>query len=339
MVFEQSKGLGVLFALSCMFATSGLSAGNMVGSVMKMDSPGKYSVGGVLDADDTGHDGGNDSYPAMSRFYVVDLDQQNRYLESVEYSYDGISPVSLFVCSKESELPFVRYNKVNEKQADGAVIDKTSFPVVLPEGTRSFTMKFHQYAKDIIIQEDGADIVCHPELVWTTQSAYIDWNNNRTFDADEIYPAVGGQNEGDENDFGDAEGNVRNGWSRTFSIPENVGAGDYRMRVVYMALDYPVTSENLFSEYSGEIRNGVAYDFTLRISSMTSLDNISEDNMIYYEQSSETLHSKDKIPVSVYDLSGRLVMESCAGSSLSVSSLPPGVYVAVGGGHKFKFAK
>lgn len=51
----------------------------------------------------------------MTRFYVTDLNQQNRYLGSVSYTA-GDNTETLFTCATQEELPFTEYkNYIHHK--------------------------------------------------------------------------------------------------------------------------------------------------------------------------------------------------------------------------------
>lgn len=174
-------------------------------------------------------------YPIMTRFYVTDLNQQNRYLGSVSYTA-GDNTETLFTCATQEELPFTEYKKLHTPQVEGAVIDKTENPIRLEEGVENFSMNFKQYNEDITYNNGYRDIVCEPEIVWSYQTLYIDWNNDKEFSGEnEIYAAVG-NNSGD-NTFDDPDGNVTEGWDRTITVPAETAPGTYRMRVVYMGPD------------------------------------------------------------------------------------------------------
>ena len=162
-------------------------------------------------------------YPIMTRFYVTDLNQQNRYLGSVSYTA-GDNTETLFTCATQEELPFTEYKKLHTPQVEGAVIDKTENPIRLEEGVENFSMNFKQYNEDITYNNGYRDIVCEPEIVWSYQTLYIDWNNDKEFSGEnEIYAAVG-NNSGD-NTFDDPDGNVTEGWDRTITVPAETAPG------------------------------------------------------------------------------------------------------------------
>ena len=205
-------------------------------------------------------------YPVMTRFYEVGLNQQNRYLSEVSVSGDKVQTMTLFTITNEDELPFTPYTTLHEQQEEGAVIDKTGMQIMMDQGVKEFTVNFKTYNNNITYTHDDKDEICEPELVWTRQAAFIDWNNDFDFDDEgEVYEGVG--KDGEDNNFGDPDGNITDGWSRTFAVPAGVQPGTYRMRVVYMAPN-PYSDDwatKVFHDFHGELRNGVAYDFAITV--------------------------------------------------------------------------
>lgn len=229
-------------------------------------------------------------YPIMTRFYEVDLNQQNRYLAEATYT-SGDKTETLFSCENESDLPFVEYRKLHVAQEEGALIDKTEVPVQIEEGATSFTMHFKQYDKNITYNNGEKDIVCEPELIWTRQTLYVDWNNNMQFDEGEVYDSVGDAS-GDSNNFGDPAGNSTDGWSRSITVPEGVAPGTYRMRVVYSQWYEDGYQYKLFNEYANEIRNGVAYDFAIQVNAKA---------VVNYSVNFSVTGDKDIVDAYLYD--------------------------------------
>ena len=219
-------------------------------------------------------------YPIMTRFYEVGLNQQNRYLGAASYTA-GDESHELFTCNSQEELPFTEYKEVHTPQIEGAVIDKTSTPIELTEGLESFTLKLKQYNSDITVNEN----VCEPELVWTRQALYIDWNNDKTFAGEnELYEPLGDSSK--NNNFGDPNGSVAEGWQRTIAIPEGTPDGTYRMRVVYMAPN-PYTEDwntKVFTDFFNELRNGIAYDFNIHISPASGIETVAAQAAYYDRQ-------------------------------------------------------
>lgn len=277
-------------------------------------------------------------YPLMTRFYVVDLDQQNRYLGEASYTV-GDETHTLFTCTSETDLPFTPYTKLHATQMEGAVIDKTETPIQLTEGIESFSMKFKQYNSDIIYNDGSEAHTCAPQLIWTRQTLFIDWNNDKEFaGTDEIYESMGINSE--TNNFGDPNGSIENGWQRSIAIPEGTAAGTYRMRVVYMAPD-PFTEDwpsKVFTDFFGELRNGVAYDFEIQIAQASGIEAVTE-SAIYYDAQAQVLVAPHMSKAVVYNLAGQIVMQAENADEVSVSALAKGVYVANIDGQMIKFIR
>ena len=276
-------------------------------------------------------------YPFMTRFYVVDLNQQNRYLGAASYTV-GDETHELFSCTSEADLPFTQYTSLHNTQEEGAVIDKTSTPINLNAGVESFSMKFKQYNTPITFTYNSEEIVCDPQLIWTRQTLFIDWNNDKEFaGTDEIYESMGINSE--TNNFDDPNGSIENGWQRSIAIPEGTAAGTYRMRVVYMAPD-PFTEDwpsKVFTDFFGELRNGVAYDFEIQIAQASAIDAVTE-SAIYYDAQAQLLVAPSTSEVTVYNLAGQLVLDA-QGTEISLASLAQGVYIAKVGNQVIKFVK
>ncbi len=200
------------------------------------------------------------SYPETKRFFSR-IAQQNRYLQCVTAFSELMDSQVIFNASTQEELPFTYYGVANEIVTDGAVIDKTSVPVLVEEGSSSFDLKFEAWTNPV--RSEGG--IFETELVWTYQAYFIDWNNDyEFFGPDEIGESVGTASS--DNNFGDPAGSLDNGWKRTFPIPENIKPGTYRMRVVYAEYDNDMNwPEILYTDLLGYLQNGVAYDFSIEV--------------------------------------------------------------------------
>ena len=276
-------------------------------------------------------------YPIMTRFYVIDLNQQNRYLGAASYTV-GDETHELFSCTSEADLPFTQYTSLHNTQEEGAVIDKTSTPINLNAGVESFSMKFKQYNTPITFTYNSEEIVCDPELVWTRQAVYIDWNNDMEFAGEgEIYESMGENSA--TNNFGDPNGSIEKGWQRTIAVPAGTAAGTYRMRVIYMAPD-PVDgwTGKVFGEFYNELRNGIAYDFEIQIAQPSGIEAVAE-SAIYYDAQAQVLVAPHMGKAVVYNLAGQVVMQAENADEVSVSALAKGVYVANIDGKMIKFIR
>ena len=133
-------------------------------------------------------------------------------------------------------------------------------------------------------------------------------------------------------------GSIENGWNRTISVPENIVAGNYRMRVVYIAWNIDMYPENLFTTYFGEIRNGIAYDFNIEITEPTGVESVKAATA-YYDTKTSSICNIRNAKVTVYDVAGNIVTEAENTDRLSVSKLPEGAYFAKIGNSTLKFVR
>lgn len=271
------------------------------------------------------------TYPAMKRKYEA-VNQQNRYLKEVVATVGG-QEQTVFSATTQNDLPYTNYVTAGETTTSGALIDKTGNPILVPVNTASFDLTFKAWAESI----NGYNT----ELVWTQQACYIDWNDDKDFDdAGEIMEAVG--TTGNNNNFGDANGSLANGWTRSFTVPEGTVAGDYRLRVVYSQGGGVNGWENtLFTTGGALIINGISYDFTIRIQSSgnpTALETVAT-LQAYYSASSESIVCGQPARITVYDMAGKMLLNGDNVSQLSVATLNQGVYIANVNGQPFKFVK
>lgn len=197
-------------------------------------------------------------YPVMKRKFQT-TNQQNRYLKEVVATV-GETPQTIFTAASREDLPVTEYKTAETWTEDGALIDKTKTSIVLENGTTSFDMTFKAWTENLSINGE----TCKPEIVWTEQACYIDWNNDKDFDDQgEIYEAVG--TAGNDNNFGDANGSLTEGWTRTFNVPAGIKAGTYRMRVVYAKGSGEDWANSFFVNGKGELTNGISYDFNVKV--------------------------------------------------------------------------
>lgn len=197
-------------------------------------------------------------YPAMKRKFET-TNQQNRYLKEVVATV-GETPQTIFTAASKEELPVTEYTTANTWTEDGALIDKTATSIVLENGTTSFDMTFKAWTENLSINGES----CNTQIVWTEQACYIDWNNDKDFDDQgEVYEAVGTASS--NNNFGDDNGSLAGGWTRSFNVPAGIKAGTYRMRVVYSQNSGDGWENSLFASGKGELLNGISYDFNIEV--------------------------------------------------------------------------
>ena len=195
-------------------------------------------------------------YPIMYRTYTT-ANQQNRYLREVVATVNN-EQQTIFTATTQQDLPYTEWT--SGTVTTGALIDKTQTPVTIKQGLGEFSMTFKPWTETMTIGGQSKA----SELVWTSQACFIDWNGDKDFEEEnEIYEGVGVP--ATDNNFGDANGNTTDGWTREFSIPNDVAPGTYRMRVVYAE---PATSgttlnaETFFANGQGICRRKGLYDCT-----------------------------------------------------------------------------
>lgn len=210
-----------------------------------------------------------ESYPVMSYIYSNGFNQANRYLKEVVATAGDYQTV-VFSATTEEELPKEDPEATGVTAYNGAIVDKTATPIVIEEGTTEFSVNFKAWTASMII----GGYTANTQLQWTQQAVYIDWNNNRYF-LDE------GENQGKSSNTIGNDGGVSqsfisaDGYTRTFSVPEGVQPGTYRMRVCYFepnGNNSEAWDETLFtSEYNCRTRNGKTYDFNITVVAMKNI--------------------------------------------------------------------
>lgn len=197
-------------------------------------------------------------YPVMKRKFET-INQQNRYLKEVVATV-GETPQTIFKAASKEDLPVTEYTTANTWTEEGALIGKTETSIVLENGTTSFDMTFKAWTEAFSVNGES----CTQQIIWTEQACYIDWNNDKDFDDQgEVYEAVG--TAGTNNDFGDENGSLNDGWTRTFSVPAGIKAGTYRMRVVYSQSSNDGWENSFFATGKGELISGISYDFNIEV--------------------------------------------------------------------------
>lgn len=192
------------------------------------------------------------TYPEMKRYFTNNSNQQNRYF--AQATTTGTQTPIVFEATSTSQLPYTALPagySANTRITSGALIDKTSNPIIVESGTTSFTLTLKGYTAAI----DGNS----SEISWTQQACFIDWDRNFEFSgANEISSKT--SDNGQDTSFD-------TGHTRTITIPNGQLPGTYRMRIVNF--EPSPSTENwqntLFTTKNAEIRNGVAYDFAIQI--------------------------------------------------------------------------
>ena len=209
-----------------------------------------------------------ESYPIMSYIYTNGYSQANRYLKEVVATAGDYQTV-VFSATTEEELPKEDPEATGVTAYNGAIVDKTATPIVIEEGTTEFSVNFKAWTSSMTIGGYNAN----SQLQWTQQAVYIDWNNNRYF-LDE------GENQGKSSNTIGNDGGVSQsfiseaGYTRSFSVPEGIQPGTYRMRVCYFEPNgdnSEAWDETLFSTYNSRTRNGKTYDFSITVVAMKNI--------------------------------------------------------------------
>ncbi|MBR5240611.1 MAG: hypothetical protein IKW05_01600, partial [Muribaculaceae bacterium] len=201
-------------------------------------------------------------YPEMSYFYTNGVSQANRYLKEV-VATAGETVTTVFSATTEAELPKVDPDVTGSVTKTGAYVDKTENPIIIPEGTTEFSVNFKAWTTAMTISGTSATT----QLNWTQQAVFIDWNNNFYFyDENENY---GKNGDGMPN----AEFIAADGFVRTFSVPEGVQPGVYRMRVCYYEPDGNNAQQwqnTIFEKGNCTTRNGKTYDFSVEVQAVVA---------------------------------------------------------------------
>ena len=200
------------------------------------------------------------SYPVMTYCYTNNIGQSNRYLKSVTAT-QGSNITEVFNAASESELPREDYDGAFSESGSstkGALVDKTATPIVVEQGTTSFTVNFKGWSTNMILGGTSKAT----EIDWTQQALYVDWNNNYLF-------TDAGENQGKNGDTcPNAAFKSADGYTRTVTVPADQAPGTYRMRVSYFEPSGVYTEawdQTLFTTKGNKTRNGKSYDFIIKI--------------------------------------------------------------------------
>ncbi|MBQ3555127.1 MAG: discoidin domain-containing protein [Bacteroidales bacterium] len=209
-----------------------------------------------------------EDYPAVKLKYTGNETQINRYLKSLTVEAGDIS-TTVFNADSETSLPRIdpEYTAFGNSGSStetpttmGALIDKTANTIKVLSGTTTLDLTFKQWSSDMSHEAvSGAE----PQLKWTQQAIFVDWNNDKDFaDSGESYGKSG--NEESNGTFASADG-----YTRTITIPNNIQPGVYRMRVVYHepvgAYTTDWTSDFTEAASANIVTNGRVYDFAIEI--------------------------------------------------------------------------
>lgn len=194
-------------------------------------------------------------YPAMTRTFTNNVNQQNRYIKSMR-QIDGDY---LFNAQTAEELGAVYFpGPTNTYLPDGAIVNKTGIRAghfQIDQATKEFGFVFTPWTEAIV----NAAGTCNSEFGWTKYCVFIDWNNDGDFTDEGERAAL------DEVGCSSGKYNDEANCTKTITVPEGLAQGTYRMRLVFYEPGADNWYETIFDD--NQIRNGVAYDFDIDVAS------------------------------------------------------------------------
>ena len=254
----------------------------------------------------------NGYYRDMKRYYThadADIQSADRYLTDVTAI---VKDVPQIILSGVTTIPNPVDTTVTALQLIGnAVINCTTPQIVVPLETDSFDMVF--VGSSVSIEN----------LKWTQQNAFIDWN--RDFDFLDLNEAGIRSSESSQ----DARLSDPAGYTRRIGIPAGTPEGVYRMRVIYH--EPSTTADWAVSIWTNNyIRNGVAYDFDIRLGAPTATVNHRLNNSkAYFDGEILRILNAENSIATIREITGRLISTGKVTSTAQEFSLtaPKGVYL------------
>ena len=254
----------------------------------------------------------NGYYRDMKRYYThadADIQSADRYLTDVTAI---VKDVPQIILSGVTTIPNPVDTTVTALQLIGnAVINCTTPQIVVPLETDSFDMVF------------VGSSVSNENLKWTQQNAFIDWN--RDFDFLDLNEAGIRSSESSQ----DARLSDPAGYTRRIGIPAGTPEGVYRMRVIYH--EPSTTADWKVSIWTNNyIRNGVAYDFDIRLGAPTATVNHRLNNSkAYFDGEILRILNAENSIATIREITGRLISTGKVTSTAQEFSLtaPKGVYL------------
>lgn len=206
------------------------------------------------------------SYPNMSRFFTnptVPWEQAaSRYLTSVKVKLNDDEQDLITATSPPLPITGITPNAILPQ----AIVDARSPQIVLPMHTPSFELT-------CVGSTDNPR-----NLQYTQQNVFVDWNQDYDFlDADEA---------GERNSATTPNAALisTSGYTRTISIPSYVGAGSYRMRLIYHEPEIASVDWKTSIWSNNTIRNGIAYDFEIKIENPNSVTVAKQKDLKVYAE-------------------------------------------------------
>lgn len=238
--------------------------------------------------------------------------------------------VFLFVSSLQAQTycsiseDFVDIEEITSVNFAGISISNTNTTDILVDYTGTIANVVTGQNLTLVVKGDTKGDF-NSELV-----AYIDWNQNGSFndDAEIFYIGL----------LSDSSGYDAKSVSAEISVPSTAIAGNTRIRVMkvfteeadYLLLnnDACSISNNFFGEIYGT--SGQALDFTLNISTLNR-DAFNKNAFVLYPNPTSAvlnIESNEMIDaVLIYNLQGQLILESQKNDNINVSNLAAGTYL------------
>lgn len=217
------------------------------------------------------------SYPEMNRFFTnvtVPWEQaQSRFLVSAVAIVNGVEQKLIDTNTNPTNTALVVAPNV---LYPNAVVDARLPQIELPYGIKSFGFRCL-----------GSTINAR-NLQYAQQNVFIDWNRDFDFlDANEAAER--------SNSTSSFPAHVNQpGFERSIQIPDAIQSGVYRMRVVYHEPEAGLEWKNTIWN-TNTIRNGIAYDFDLKIETQTGIYSTSVAPRIQFNNGRITVNGRSDI--------------------------------------------
>lgn len=231
-------------------------------------------------------------YRPMSRFYTgasPAVQSADRYLTDIIVR---VGETEQIIMNDVASIPNpVDTSVVRNQIIPDAVIDYTFNPILIPLNTDTFELITFGSRQTI------------ENFQWTQQNAFVDWNKDFDF-LDEHEAGVRNSSNSTDQQLIDTLG-----YTRKVGIPEGLQEGDYRLRLIYHESATPATDWAVSIWNNNIIRNGTAYDFTIRYGTPTGFNAFTTNNLRAYTIDNE-LHILNVTgsKLAIHDLSGKRIM-------------------------------
>jgi hypothetical protein len=230
-------------------------------------------------------------YRPMSRFFTgasPAVQSADRYLTDIIVR---VGEAEQIIINDVASIPNpIDTSVVRNQLIYDAVIDYTFNPIVIPLNTDSFELITFGSRQSI------------ENFQWTQQNAFVDWNKDFDF-VDENEAGVRNSSNSTDQRLIDTLG-----YTRKVGIPNGIQEGEYRLRLIYHESATPSTDWALSIWNNNIIRNGTAYDFTIRYGAPTGIkDSEISAVRVYVTDNELNILNSSGFKLRIYDLSGKLL--------------------------------